>query len=303
MKELTAWILAIALLAVCAQVQAQPGTAVPTVDIWTAAATGNIEAIKRNLSAAANVKTQGESGITPLFVAALFGRTEAAELLIERGADVKIANGEDRATALHAAAFFCHTDIVELLLAKGADINARNQKSETPLDAVAGPWNEGLGELYTGIARAIKMEVDLKRIEATRPTIAALLRKHGGKTGGELDNTPRADKTPVHTREQVAALGLRGSYAVNGEIHVGTFGEPEGKPLTTGHQDMKPSWSKTGDMLVFFRVTEFAKEIPDWKTAICIVKTDGTGFRTLTDGTHTDFTIPRGRATARTSSS
>jgi len=44
----------------------------------------------------------------------------------------------------------------------------------------------------------------------------------------------------------------RGSYYVNGEIHVGTYGQPEGKPLTTGHHDFKPSWSKTGDMLVFF---------------------------------------------------
>lgn len=85
------------------------------------------------------------------------------------------------------------------------------------------------------------------------------------------------------------ATELKGAYSVNGELHVNTFGKPEGKPLTTGHQDMKPSWSKTGDMLVFFRVTEFAKQIPDWKTAICIIKTDGTGFRKLTDGTHTDF--------------
>ena len=45
----------------------------------------------------------------------------------------------------------------------------------------------------------------------------------------------------------------RGSYYVNGEIHVNTYGQPESKPLTTGHHDFKPSWSKTGDLLVFFR--------------------------------------------------
>ena len=296
MKQLTAWTLAVALLATCAQSQAQPRTAGPTVDIWTAAATGNIEAMKRQLSAAANVKTEGESGVTPLFLAAVFGRVDAAKLLIERGADVKIANGEDGATALHVAAFFCHTETVELLLNRGADINARNQKSETPLDAVAGPWSEGLSELYVALAKAIGMELDLKRIEATRPKIAALLRKHGGATGRKPEETPPAPKQPTRTHkkpaltgEQVAALRLRGSYAVNGQIHVGTFGTPEGKPLTTGHQDMKPSWSKTGDMLVFFRLVTPAPRIPDWKTAICIVKTDGTGFRRLTDGTHTDF--------------
>jgi Tol biopolymer transport system component len=81
----------------------------------------------------------------------------------------------------------------------------------------------------------------------------------------------------------------RGSYAVNGELHVNVFGTPEGKPITTGHQDMKPSWSKEGNMLVFFRVIKFANAIPDWRTAICVVNTDGTGFHQLSDGTHTDF--------------
>jgi hypothetical protein len=76
---------------------------------------------------------------------------------------------------------------------------------------------------------------------------------------------------------------------VNGKLHVNTLGTPEGKPLTTGHQDMKPSWSKTGDKLTFFRVTEFAQDFSDWKTAICVINVDGTGFRKLTDGTHTDF--------------
>jgi len=57
------------------------------------------------------------------------------------------------------------------------------------------------------------------------------------------------------------------SYYCNGEIHVNEIGKPEGKPLTTGHWDFKPSWSKTGDMLVCFRrlkndpITEMKLEI------------------------------------------
>jgi len=292
MKELTAWTLAIALLATCAQAQGQSETAAPTPDIWTAAAKGNTEAIKRHLSAAANVKTEGESGVTPLFLAALFGRTEAAELLIERGADVKIANGEDGATALHAAAFFCHTDIVELLLGKGADINARNQRSETPLDTVAAPWSEGLSELYAAIAKAIEMELDLKRIEAARPKIAALLRSRGGKTGrkGEPE---RPGENPVGTVKDVAALGLRCSYYMNGRIYVNVLGTPEGKPITVppgkGWEDFKPSWSKTGDRLVFFRRIKNDPVVSNWKTVLCVIKTDGTDLQELTDDTHTNF--------------
>jgi hypothetical protein len=44
--------------------------------------------------------------------------------------------------------------------------------------------------------------------------------------------------------EAVPRLPSRISYFCNGEIHVNQVGKPEGKPLTTGHQDFKPSWSK-----------------------------------------------------------
>ena len=81
----------------------------------------------------------------------------------------------------------------------------------------------------------------------------------------------------------------RGSYYVDGEIHVNTYGQPEGKPLTTGHHDFKPSWSKTGDMLVFFRRLKNDPDVSNWKTAIHIIHADGTGLHQLTDGTHTDF--------------
>lgn len=86
-----------------------------------------------------------------------------------------------------------------------------------------------------------------------------------------------------------ADTGYRSSYYKDGEIHVNVLGTPEGKPITTGHWDFKPSWSKTDDMLVFFRRLVNHKEVSQWKTAICIINADGTGFHQLTDGTHTDF--------------
>lgn len=89
--------------------------------------------------------------------------------------------------------------------------------------------------------------------------------------------------------KDVSALGLRCSYYVNGEIHINVLGAPEGKPLTSGHWDFKPSWSKTGDMLVFFRRLKDDPVVTNWKTAICVINVDGTGFHQLTDGTHTDF--------------
>ena len=95
-----------------------------------------------------------------------------------------------------------------------------------------------------------------------------------------------ADDTGIPTGQNIT---FRGSYYVNGEIHVNTYGQPEGKPLTTGHQDFKPSWSKTGDMLVVFRKVKKDPDVSKWKTAIHIIHADGTRLHQLTDGTHTDF--------------
>jgi Tol biopolymer transport system component len=86
-----------------------------------------------------------------------------------------------------------------------------------------------------------------------------------------------------------AEEGHRSSYYKDGEIHVNVLGTPEEEPLTTGHWDFKPSWSKTGEKLVFFRRLVNDREVSNWKTAICVINVDGSGFHQITDGTHTDF--------------
>jgi hypothetical protein len=117
------------------------------------------------------------------------------------------------------------------------------------------------------------VDLDLEQLQSARPKIAKLLAEKGGKSGKSLARN----------------TGYRGSYFVNGEIHVNTYGTPEGTPLTSGHQDFKPSWSQTGDMLVFFRRLKYHRVTVNWLTAICVINVDGTGFHQLTDGTHTDF--------------
>jgi len=244
-----------------------------TADIWTAAGKGNLEAVKQQLAAGTDVNAKAPSiGLTPLMAAAITGQSDAAMLLLGKGAKPDIKNNEG-STALHMAAFFGHIEIVKGLVAKGADVNARNDRSETPLDTVRRPWSKELQGLYQAIGGALKLELDLDKIKLARPKIAAMLAKKGGKSG----------------EEEVKGTGYRGSYFMNGEIHVGEYGTPEGKPLTSGHQDFKPSWSKTGDMLVFFRRLKNDPVVTNWKTQIHIINVDGTGLHPLTDGTHTDF--------------
>ena len=79
------------------------------------------------------------------------------------------------------------------------------------------------------------------------------------------------------------------SYYRKGEIYVNEPGKSEGTPITTGHMDFKPSWSKTDDMLVCFRRTKDDPVTANWKSAIFIVHVDGSGFHLLSDGTRTDF--------------
>ena len=276
MKNVKTWILVIALLVVCRQMK-KSAAAAPDIHIWKAAASGNIEAIKQHLEAGTDVDAkEPPGGGTPLLIAATFGRIEAVKFLIEKGANVN-ATSNDGSTALHGAAFFCHTKIVKLLLDKGAKVNAKNIRGETPLDAVAGDWSQELEGIYKWLAELWKLQLDLERIKATRPKIAAILRKASSKS------------TESRKAAEVSITGFKGSYYMNGEIHVNTYGTPEDKPLTRGHWDFKPSWSKTGDMLVFFRRLKNHRVTVMWKTAICIINVDGTGFHQLTDGTHTDF--------------
>jgi hypothetical protein len=111
-----------------------------------------------------------------------------------------------------------------------------------------------------------------------------------------MDYTPVSLRTLAYTL-LVAAFGFsaasvqdsyRSSYFKDGEIHVNVLGQPEGKPITEGHWDFKPSWSITGDHLVFFRRLKNDPDVSNWITQLCI-NIDGTGFHPLSDGTYTDF--------------
>ena len=128
---------------------------------------GNIGAIKQHLDSGAEVDAKDNKFVgTFLHWAAAGGQKEIVELLIAKGADVNATDG-DGDTALHlAGSTTASTAITELLISKGADVNAINMSPPgrriggmTPLDmAILGNRNE----------------------------LAALIRKHGGKTGEEL---------------------------------------------------------------------------------------------------------------------
>ena len=123
-----------------------------------------MEIVELLIAEGADVNAEGIGGMTPLFAAAntIGGHKEIVELLIANGADVDAKDMVGR-TPLHRAVGEDHKEIVELLIANGADVNAKDAFSKTPLDVATHPDNPN----------------------ASTET-AALLRKHGGKTGAEL---------------------------------------------------------------------------------------------------------------------
>ena len=117
MKSILVSILAAVLVVGCATTQSPepPTTKVLDVPILAAAYNGNIEAVKQHLAAGTDVNVKGGfADGTPLHYAAANGHKEIAELLIEKGADVK-AKDEGGKTPLDVAIQFKELEITNLL--------------------------------------------------------------------------------------------------------------------------------------------------------------------------------------------
>ena len=139
-------------------------------NLWKAAAAGDLPAIKRALDDGAKLNAlDPQFGITPLAWAALNGKTEAAKLLIEKGADVNAQN-RDGATPLHAAAFLGYPEMAKLLIEKGADINAQNHEGSTPIATTQIDWQ--LTQFVTGL---LQLKVDEAKVKAGREKVLKLL--------------------------------------------------------------------------------------------------------------------------------
>ena len=126
------------------------------LNLYEAAESGDIEAVKQHLADGSDIELKCTGcGSTALGHAAKNGHKEIAELLVENGADVS-AKDEDGWTPLFYPAGGGKKEVVEILISNGADVNATDDSGKTPLDVA--------------IARE-------------DPKIANLLRKHGGKSG------------------------------------------------------------------------------------------------------------------------
>lgn len=108
----------------------------PAEDLFQAAERGNLESLRRFLQSGESPHQPGPDGITPLHLAALYGRTMAVSTLLDYGADpnVRTALG---ATPLHFSAHAGHYGATLALIGAGADLQIRDEMGYLPFHRAA----------------------------------------------------------------------------------------------------------------------------------------------------------------------
>jgi ankyrin repeat protein len=92
-------------------------------------------------------------GTYPLHVAAEFGQTAAARVLLEYGADVSLLDKENDSIAFCWAAFFGRPEVVDVLLEAGSEPRQRNKHGLTPLGCAIG-GSQGRWKQFSNAALA-----------------------------------------------------------------------------------------------------------------------------------------------------
>ena len=177
-----------------------------------AAKEGNTDEIRRLLSCGiTNVNCRDICGSTPLHESASNGHKEAAQLLIQSGADIDKCDLFGRTPLVVAEN---HKELLEMLIESGANMNVADECGSTLLHLAARKGQEVVVQLLI-------------------------------ERGAELNVTNRAGLTPLHCaanngHEEVARLliagGPRGGANIN--IATGTGRTPLHDAAMSGHKDI-----------------------------------------------------------------
>uniref|UniRef100_L2FIF8 Ankyrin epithelial n=1 Tax=Colletotrichum fructicola (strain Nara gc5) TaxID=1213859 RepID=L2FIF8_COLFN len=166
----------------------------------------------RNLAKEVATQPEGESGNTPLHLAAFKKNVVAAKLLIAHGADPDAANSSGM-TPLHLAADREGAAMVEALLNQGASIEVRDGRGRTALQAAV--LKDNIHAIEALLARGTRIEVNdggnrfiyLDKIKPFRMLLAA----------GMSINQPGALGLPVWSsallKVEVATFLLNSDFA------------------------------------------------------------------------------------------
>lgn len=113
--------------------------ALTNLDVFEAASFGDLDRLTEIVEADPPLAAaRSTDGFTALHLAAFFGKSDAARLLLMRGADPDaVGTGWMTGTALHSAVSGRHHDVAAILLDAGADPDLRQAMGWTPLHGAA----------------------------------------------------------------------------------------------------------------------------------------------------------------------
>jgi ankyrin repeat protein len=134
-----------------------------TVTLHEAAATGDLDALSRLLSASADPNAYDENDDTPLMVAALGGHVHAIELLLASGADPNLGTDGELRTPLMYAAGSGHVDVVQALLDGGAQFDTADDYGNTALHCAVEQGHPGVAALLLAAGADARVRDELGR--------------------------------------------------------------------------------------------------------------------------------------------
>jgi len=152
---------------------------------------GNLEAVKKFVSAGTPVDGRTEDQSTALMWAAFNGHTSVAAFLLDEGADVNLKDANGR-TALLYSASGPYAETVGLLLRKGADVNVQGKtEGFTALMMAA-------AEGHVDVVRVLLLNgASVNTIDRDGDTATRFARENGHTQVLELlENPPLKDTNP-----------------------------------------------------------------------------------------------------------
>lgn len=160
----------------------------PPIEFWVALAQNDAEALKKTLEANTDVNLEfidPKTQLTPLGIAAAHGLTNAANVLLDHGANIDAKSG-DGSTAAHLSFFLGQSDVGAILIERDANLSIRNQYQATPVDNLVVDIN-----MTRGIADFLQVKKSNDEIKDGREAIMSLLASQGNEQAKQLQASDR----------------------------------------------------------------------------------------------------------------